>query len=225
MKPAALPLLGVLWLTGACSSIIDEPWELDHDRIIAVRATPPRIVTGQTAKLDVLVGYKGAAVRVQDPESAAVVSPIRLASAVNGTIVTAPSEADLAVARAELGLPTGAPVPLAIAISARGFAATKTVWLGETAENPPLVDLRLGGSPPPPSIIVPVDEDVTLSVTADDVVDTVNWLTSCGTMHDFDLSSAYLRVEPDDSQQGELAIVLRDAKGGVSWQIWPIRAE
>lgn len=225
MKSAAVFSLAVLWFTGACSSNIDEPWELDHDRIIAVRAIPPRIAAGQTAKLDVLVGFKGAAVSVQDPETTAVVSPVRLANAVNGAVVTAPNDAALATARQELGLPIGAPVPLVIGISARGFSATKTVWLGEAGDNPPLLDLRIGGVPPPSSIVVPRDDDVALSVTADDVVDTVNWLTSCGTMHDFDLSSAYLRVEPDDSQQGELAIVLRDAKGGVSWQVWPIRAE
>jgi hypothetical protein len=67
--------------------------------------------------------------------------------------------------------------------------------------------------------------DVHMSVTADDSVDKVNWLTSCGTMHDFDLHAAYLHVLPADPQEGELALVLRDAKGGVTWQTWPIHAE
>jgi hypothetical protein len=50
-------------------------------------------------------------------------------------------------------------------------------------------------------------------------------LTSCGTMHDFDLPQAYLRVETDDPQAGELGVVLRDAHGGVAWKVWPVKAE
>ena len=55
--------------------------------------------------------------------------------------------------------------------------------------------------------------------------DDVNWLTSCGTMHDYDLPQAYLRVELEDPMEGELAVVLRDARGGVAWRVWPIHAE
>jgi hypothetical protein len=56
-------------------------------------------------------------------------------------------------------------------------------------------------------------------------VQIVNWLTSCGEMHDFDLHSAYLTVGPDDPQEGELAVILRDERGGVAWRVWPIRSE
>jgi hypothetical protein len=41
----------------------------------------------------------------------------------------------------------------------------------------------------------------------------INWLTSCGTMHDFDLAMAHRRVEPEDPHAGTLAIVVRDALG------------
>jgi hypothetical protein len=44
-------------------------------------------------------------------------------------------------------------------------------------------------------------------------------------MHDFDLPRAYLEVEAGDPAAGELAVVVRDAHGGVSWQTWPIHAE
>jgi hypothetical protein len=66
--------------------------------------------------------------------------------------------------------------------------------------------------------------DVRLAVDLDDSY-TVNWLTSCGTMHDFDLARAYLRVEPEDPQSGSMAIVVRDELGGVAWRVWPITAE
>ena len=67
--------------------------------------------------------------------------------------------------------------------------------------------------------------DVPLSIEADDARYDVTWLTSCGTMHDFDLPAAYLEVEADDPDAGELAVVVRDATGGVAWRVWPIRAE
>ena len=50
-------------------------------------------------------------------------------------------------------------------------------------------------------------------------------VSSCGTMHGFDLPAAYLRVETTGPQTGELGVVLRDASGGVAWKIWPIQAE
>ena len=55
-------------------------------------------------------------------------------------------------------------------------------------------------------ITVPPDTDVHMSVDADDTVMLVNWLTSCGTMHDFDLHASYIHVQPDDPQSGELVL-------------------
>lgn len=228
MKAVASVVVAALGFVAGCTGDLDEPWQLDHDRIIAVRASPPGINPGETSRIDVLVGHKGAPVNEQLPDRIEVVSPQSLAGAIVGTRVVAPNEAALTAARRELALDPGAPVPLVIGVAAVGFAATKTVWLGETRTNPPFIDLTIDGAPVPPptsSIVVARDQDVRLFVTADDAVDTVNWLTSCGTMHDFDLHSAYLRVEPDDPQEGQLALVLRDARGGASWQVWPIRAE
>ena len=216
-------LLAVL---GACAGDIDPQWQLDHDRIIAVRATPPHLAAaGDTAQLDLLVGHKGAMTTEQPPDATTVVSPMSLAGAVSGATVTAPSDAQLAAARTELKLADGAPVPLTIGVLSGEFAAVKTVWLGEPGDNPVLAEVMVGGVPPGTELVVPADLDVHLSVTADDSTEIVNWLTSCGTMHDFDLHAAYLHVLPADPQEGELALVLRDATGGVTWQTWPIHAE
>src|SRR5574337_1846950 len=136
--------------------------------------------------------------------------------------VTAPDDAGLAAARTELGLAADAPVPLVVGVESGGLAATKTVWLGASADNPVLTGVTIAGAPRPAMLVVPKLTDVRLFVEADDSVDIVNWLTSCGTMHDFDLHSAYLRVEKNDPQSGELALVLRDGQGGVAWQVWPI---
>lgn len=217
----------LLAFVGACTDDVDPPWQLDHDRIIAVRATPPHIPSGATSQLDMLVGHKGAPTSTQAPDATQVVSPMSLSDVLSGDTVTAPSEDRLAAARTELGLDPGDPVPLVVgvAVASPQLAATKTVYLGDSADNPPLDNLMImdaaAGSG---AIVVPPLTDVHLSVDADDAVDIVNWLTSCGTMHDFDLHKAYLRVEKDDPTTGELSVILRDDKGGVAWQVWPISA-
>jgi hypothetical protein len=85
--------------------------------------------------------------------------------------------------------------------------------------------MLIAGTSPGDELVVPMQHEVPLFIEADDTVDIVNWLTSCGEMHDFDLHSAYLTVLPDQPHEGELAVVKRDQRGGVSWRVWPIRAE
>ena len=208
-----------------CTGDVDPPWQLAHERIIAVRATPPHVPSGATSQLDVLVGHKASPTEVVAPDAATVLSPRSLADVLAGATVTAPSEDRLAAARTELGLAAGAPVPLVVAVVVKGLPATKTVWLGDAADNPALTGLTIAGAPPPATLVVPELTDVRLFVDADDAVEIVNWLTSCGTMHDYDLHSAYLRVEKNDPKSGELAVVLRDGHGGVAWQVWPISAQ
>jgi hypothetical protein len=229
VKAAAIALLALT----ACGADLDEQWELDHDRIIAVRATPPGILSGERAEVDALIGAVGQHPVERSPEIATVVSPMSLMGTVapdaGKWYVTAPDAATLAAARTELGLAADAPVPLQVGVAYAGqtLLAFKTVFLGETRVNPSLDDMMIDGAAAPGStteIVVAPLTDVRLSVKAD-VDDTVNWLTSCGTMHDFDLSHAYLRIEPEDPQDGELVLVVRDPRGGVSWRVWAVRAE
>jgi hypothetical protein len=227
----------------ACQSDVDPPWQLSHDRIIAVRAEPPGILPGEQSRIDMLAGYAAEPVRVRAPDVAAVVSPESLADVMaidaEGWVVTAPSAERLAQVRSELGMLPDAAVPLRIGVAAawptpvqsldgRNLAATKVVWLGEQAHNPEVTGVRIDGREAPPEgteIVVPRDAEVRLSVEADDSKDIVNWLTSCGEMHDFDLASAYLTFGPEDPTEGELVLVVRDDRGGVTWRVWPIRAE
>ncbi len=226
MRRAALVLLA------ACTNEVDPQWQLDHERIIAVRATPPQIASGETSAIDALLGHKGAAPDVAGPDEAAVVSPSSLAGALahgaTGWTVTAPSDAQLADARTTLGLDPGAPVPLQldVAFDATGLHALKIVWLGEHVDNPVIDPVTIDGMDAlaETQLAVAAGVDVPLQVVFDDTYD-VNWLTSCGTMHDFDLASAYLRVEATDPHDGTLAIVVRDHMGGVAWLTWPITAQ
>lgn len=217
-----------------CTGDLDPAWQLDHNRIIAVRATPPSIAAGDTTTIDALLGTKGAKTSVAAPEQAMVVSPTSLADALAFTggswVVTAPDETRLAAARTELKLADGAPVPLEIGVSYANqtLFATKTIDLGEAATNPALVDVTINGQPAPDAgtpLVIGKLVDVPLTIAASDIDFDVTWLTSCGTMHDFDLPSARIFVEADDPVAGELAVVLRDAAGGVSWRVWPIQAQ
>jgi hypothetical protein len=236
---ALIPLLAIT--ASACTGDVDEQWFLDHDRIIAVRASKPRLLAGEQATLDALVGRKGAAPTEEVPPGAMVISPESLASALRFDagqwVVTAPDDAKLAEVRTELGLAADKPVPLVVGTAWPAsafpmdekddpFPALKTLYLGATAENPVLDDMMVNGvdAGATNELVVGKLVDVPLSVTAgqDDVV---NWLTSCGTMHDFDLPQAYLRVEKDDMTEGNLAVVVRTPLGGVAWKVWPIRAE
>jgi hypothetical protein len=188
---------------------------------------------------------------VKRPDVATVLSPMGLADTVSfdGTdwIVTAPSAERIDAARAELGLTPGAPVPLRLGVAVawptpvmapegnNGFGATKVVWLGAEYLNPPILGLTIDGVEPPAEqteVVFALAKGSTappktrLFVEADDQRDIVNWLTSCGTMHDFDLSSsAYVTVEEDDRIEGQFALVLRDELGGVSWRIFNCHAE
>ena len=226
----------------ACNADVDEPWQLAHDRIIAVRAEPPRIAPGEQSTIDLLVGFAEQPAAEKSPDFAMVVSPPSLSDLMapgdGKWVVTAPPEERLAAARSELGLPPGAPVPLQIGVAAAwpnpvmspndaGFGGLKTVWLGESVTNPTLEGLTINGVEVPAgeAIVVAKDTKIPLYVEADDEVQIVNWLTSCGEMHDFDLHSAYLTVGPEDPQEGELAVVVRDPSGGVAWRVWPITSE
>jgi hypothetical protein len=240
-------VIGLAAITAAatgCMGDIDPPWQLSHDRIVAVRADPPGIAAGETSRIDALLAHKGAMTSVATPGLAAVTSPASLADVLSfrggSWVVTAPGEDRLAAARSELQLAAGGPVPLQIGVSYAGpggdrpgeqtLVATKTVALGQPAANPALDGLMIDGKPidpaaPSAELTVGKLVNVPLSVNASDVDFDVTWLTSCGTMHDFDLPAAYLRVETADPQTGELGVVLRDAHGGVAWKIWPIKAE
>lgn len=222
----------LLLLLPACTDDTDPAWQLDHDRIIAIRATPPAIAAHEQSVIDGLRGFHGAPVAEAAPDAVTVLSPAGMTGAVTTDgarwIATAPGDDQLAAARLELGLAADAPVPLAIEARYGALRATKTIWLGRHADNPAMAGIAIDRAAAPPAateLVVPPATDVPLSIGITDDHFDINWLTSCGTMHDFDLASAYLHVEPDDPVSGQLALVVRDGQGGVSWQIWPIRAE
>ena len=221
MKKLALVALA------SCTGSIDPPWQLAHERIIAVRATPPHIPAAATSTIDVLLGHIGSGVEVVPPEATStVISPTGLTTNLTGATFTAPGETQLDQIRSDQGLGPSDPVPIEVQVEANGFEALKTIYVGDSSDNPPLDGLLVNNVAPPTEtnalITVPANVDVPLFVEADDDVDNVNWLTSCGTMNDYNIHDAFLHVNPSDSQTGQLAVVLRDESAGVSWQYWSI---
>jgi hypothetical protein len=227
--------LAILLVLAACADKSDPRWQLDHDRVVAVRATPSHIPAGAVTTLDALVAHADGPTDMEAP-TVAQVSPTAPA-VLAGTLVsfdagawhvTAPSEATLDAARAALMLDAGAPVPLDIGMTfgSAPLVALKTIYLGDSADNPTIADPMVNdvAVTPADSLVIPTDTDVPLSVTADDMA-MVNWLTSCGTMHDDNEHAAFVHVLPADPMMGELAVVVRDPDGGVAWQVWPIQAQ
>lgn len=180
-----------------------------------------------------LVAQAGGPARVEIPELARIVSPASLASSLMrddaGWSVVCPDDAALAAARLELGLQSDAPVPIQVGVSHRGMTllAVKQVVAGEARENPSIDSATAGGRllRELDEVVVEAAEETPLRIEAV-LEDDVNWLTSVGTMNDYDLpSSAYLTVDADDALEGQLAVVFRDSRGGVTWRVWPLRAE
>ena len=219
-----------LWLVllGACVGDIVPEWQLDHDHIVAIRATPPHVPAGATAQLDALVAHMGAMTSVDMPAGAAAIAPP--AAFANITVVgldgtiTAPDDATLAQARSELKLGPTDPVPLAIGVTFDGLAAIKSITLGDSGDNPTLGAVTVEGQPVPDTdIAIAPDVDVHFEIDEPDA-DTVDWLTSCGTLNDDDEHHSFINVAPTDPQSGELAVVVRTPDGGVAFRTWTIHA-
>lgn len=217
MRRAALLLL----LAACGETTTDPPWQLDHDRVVAVRAEPPHIRPGEIAILDALIAHAGGATTIEVPVNATAASaPGDLYLAVHFYFdhwrIDAPAEGMLDAARAELGLPAGAPVPLDVTLELPGsLYAQKTVWLGDTHTNPPAPALAYG-----PELVIGRETTLRFEPPPGG---SVRWLTSCGTLS----GDATFRATHviDAPCEGELVLVVRDALGGVAWQVLPIRAE
>lgn len=236
--------LALAALAAACDDT-DPPWELDNDRIIAVRASSPQLAPGDRATLDVFVTADGRGPFVMPPQLALVVpvdpkqthtepqelpevltKALRLES--NQWVVVAPSAAELDSARAQLGLAAGAPVPLLVGVrvdpGGGPLDAVKTVTLGgPTVGNPALGAVTLNGQPAADGLVLPRDTDVTLTVEASEE-DDVFWLASIGALSDEEDPVATLKYDSKDAEDhltdGHIAVVVRNKQGGVTWGFW-----
>jgi hypothetical protein len=226
---------GLVFATG-CLGDLDPVWQLDHDRVVAVRANPPSIPVGGAAHFDALLAHKGGPTTVGTPTMAQLIQP---AAGLENTLsqdggvwtVHAPDAATLAAVRATLKLDAAAPVTVRVGLSfdvglAEPLIATKIVTLGATADNPAMPPVTVAGAAlvPATPVIVPAVGDTALAVTVPADF-TVSWQTSASSLHDDNEPTAFLRLEKKDRLEGELAVVVRDAIGGVAWLVAPIKVE
>ena len=144
-------------LLAGCVDASDPPWQLDHDRVLAVAADPPRVLPGQSARVSALVAHAGAPVDEEQPVAMTVVSPRELYTAVHYNLdhwqIDAPAVTEPTALVVEMRLPPGE-------------VATKTVWLGLSGANP-----TVAATVPDP---FPRGRDVELGDG--------EWFTSCGTL-------------------------------------------
>jgi hypothetical protein len=218
----------VVLLLAACEGPVEpEAWQLAQDRVVSVRALPPRIRAGEHASLEGLRAHADGATTVEAPSVLnAPHSP--LFAAVNFILdhweVIAPDEAGLADARTQLGLAADAPILVELDVyfgplSGTHFTTHKQLWLGDSAANPELPAIRVDAQPPGDTIAIARDRDITLAADADDV----SWFTSCGRLRDASEPAAIL--VSGAACTGELAVVVRDGQGGTVWHVWPLTVE
>ncbi|HEU0032112.1 MAG TPA: hypothetical protein VFQ53_15870 [Kofleriaceae bacterium] len=232
MNARHVALMSIVMATG-CLDAVDARWELDHDHVIAVRATPPRIMPGDRAVLDALVAHDGAPTAIENATQVTTpTAPAELQGMVSFDgahwTVTAPTETVLASSRPAMGVETGAPVPLDLLLvypraSGEPMYVTKTVWLDAQADNPPAPAVTIGdvAAPDAGELVIPVGVDVYVEAAVATGT-RVNWLTSCGTLFQDDEARAFVRA--DEATTGELAVVIRAPDGGVNWRMFAITA-
>jgi hypothetical protein len=215
-----------LILVAACTGtpVAPEAWQLDQDRVVAVRSTPLGLAAGEHALVDALIAHADGPTTIEAPSTL-----IAAGSPLFGTVnflfdhyeLIAPDEPTLADARTELGLAAGVPIPLEVEcdFEAFTFITQKQVLLGTHADNPVLTAIAIAGHPPGATVTVAHDLDVALHTAGV----TTRWLTSCGELGDSDEPDAVLHTGAPC--QGELVVVERDDASGVVWQVWPLTVE
>src|SRR5690348_9926101 len=106
--PIAVMVLIVAFAATGSSGCADDQtqrWELVHDRVIAVRATPPRLLAGEAAIIDLLITSQTAGPDEVAPAMLTVAPDTiaALAGVVHGDQVIAPDDETLDQARVALG--------------------------------------------------------------------------------------------------------------------------
>jgi hypothetical protein len=249
-RALALGALALLAAVSAACDDTDPQWELDNDRIIAVRASAPQLAPGDRATLDVLVTAEGRGPFVMPPAGALVVpadpkspnaQPVELPASLTNALrlengqwtVVAPSAAELDAARGQLGIAAGEPVELLVGVrvdpGGGPLDAVKSVRLGgPTVSNPALGAVTINGVPAQDGLVLPKDTDVILSVEAG-ADDEVYWLSSIGDLSDEEDPVAELNHDTENSEDhltvGHIAVVVRSKSGGVAWGFWTASVE
>jgi hypothetical protein len=196
----------------ACSAGGDSAL-LDHAELLAVRADPPHALPGERVRIDVLASDDAGRVFVADPDTVQA-GPLPVEHTEAGWFVTAPP-AQAMVAGATLGIE--------LAIDGDAKQATKQIVFGDSAANPAVAMMRVDGSDSA-ALRAAVGDRPALSATATGVDPLAYaWYSSVGDVEHARKPEAIL--DADAASTGTILIVVRDAQGGVAWQLLPAQVE
>jgi hypothetical protein len=229
-----LAIVGAIALGFGTTGCEDVPqaFDLDHARIMAIRAEPPALAPEATAAIDVLFTDSTIEPRVAAPDAIEIRLPAEAAAfadylvrTADGWRLTAPDAATIDTIRASLGLaagdPLAVPLELELATADGPLTAVKLVAIGAAAANPAAPAIMIDGTPGA-AVQTGIDAALAASPTAgDDHV--YRWFSSVGELDGFTRPTATLspEIEPPRTT-GHLAVVVRDAAGGVAWTIVPV---
>ena len=195
MKTLALAVIAL----GACNSS-DDPFELDHARVLAVRSEPAHALPGTAACIDALVADDAGTVAIATPDSIdAGGLPV-----VGGCVQSPAPLAPIAT--------------VVVTVGGQQLAATKQLVFGDDHANPSIGAMLLDGAATT-EIDVASGDSAMLDVPGDDGTRTYAWYTSIGTLVHYRSETATL--DAGDPGDGTIVLVVRDDVGGVAWQLVP----
>jgi hypothetical protein len=212
------------------------PSQLDRARILAVKIAPPHLGPGETAPVEILIGRAGGTVAVVAPEAIALQgappeADTMLSRGAEGWAIACPPEPALAEMRARLDLEPDAAIPLVLDLEVEVdgdlLTASKLVFLGSSGDNPTLAGIRVDGAEEADDGVLVVTAGDELAIAADGAEGDGElgyaWFTSIGEIDLYLSESAVLTAEGPAG--GQLALVVRDERGGVTWSWRDVRVE
>lgn len=243
LKSTVLSLASALALTAlhlcaGCAGDVAEPYQLEHARILAVRAEPAQLGPGDVATLQALFTDSSAVPRLAAPAELEVSLPPELdrpelvalrgllSRTAGGYQLHAPDAATLAQVRTALGVPADQPLTLTLDVQVRSadgvLRAQKQVRLGSTVANPAPPGLMVAGDQiaGDTTLRVAAGAETALTVSAPPDMATVRWFSSAGELRGYTQPAAWLTTDAQDAAaSGHLAVVIRDVAGGVAWRV------
>jgi hypothetical protein len=201
-------LVAALATLAACTDSND-PFLLDHAQILAVRAEPAHALPGGSVRIDVLAGDAEGELLDVVPDSIDA-GGLPAERRVDGWYVTSPT----ALA------PT---ISVTLTIDGEPWTATKELVFGDSAANPTVAAMQVGGSAAQ-AVDVAKGEKPVLDVASAGVAPLAYaWYTSLGKLDHY--REAEATFDADAAGDGIVCVVVRDAQGGVTWQAVPAHVE
>jgi len=204
-------LIFVVLAVTACAEV--EEARLDHSQILAVRLDPPQVAPGGRARVDVLAGDVSGNVFESDPT--ALETELAVDRTAEGWFVTAPQ------------MPGVVPLGLTLEIDGESFPASKQLVVAEPGANPRVTTMQIDGESASGEPVLAKGTKPRLAAFCEGGGEGGDlryaWYSSVGDLKFYRQPEAEL----DAATRGEglVVVVVRDAVGGVGWQIAPARVE